>query len=90
MDLIEHLEELSMLKFSEEEKQVFKSEFDTILKFVGQIEDVKLDEDCDDKDGKLLSLFRDDEVQESMCREDALLNAPCAKDGCYNSPLVIE
>jgi len=43
MDLIEHLEELSMLKFSEEEKQVFKSEFDTILKFVGQIEDVKID-----------------------------------------------
>ena len=90
MDLIEHLEELSMLKFTEEEKKLFAIEFSNILKFVGEIEKIDLDDDFDDRTDYGLENFRDDEIQPSMDRKDALLNAPCAKDGCYTSPLVID
>ena len=90
MELIKHLEELSMLEFSADEKESFKTEFDQVLEFVSQIEKINLDEEMDKQLGLALEKFRDDEVQDSLDREDALLNAPCAKDGCYLSPLVID
>ena len=42
MEKIEHLEELSKLKFTEKEKKKFKDEFDTVLDFVSEITRINL------------------------------------------------
>lgn len=90
MDIIKHLEELSMLKLSEKEKDSFKSEFDTILEFVSEITKIDLDTIDAEFSGKTLNEFRDDKIEKSMDREDALLNAPVKRDGAFVTPMVIE
>lgn len=90
METIEHLEELSMLKFTSSEKQKFKDEFDTILAFVDEITKIDLDTIIEDSSGLKLDDFREDKPQKSMKKEDALKNAPKQKDGCYLTPMVIE
>ena len=90
MDIIEHLEELSMLKFSNEEREQFKQEFDKILGFVSEIEKIDISDGDIDSKGTTIQEFRNDEPQKSIDREYALKNAPCAKDGCYVCPLVID
>ena len=90
MDRIDYLENLSKLKFSEEEKAEFSSEFDSILSFVDEIAGLDLPDGLDVDEAIPLSMLRNDEQKESLAREDALLNAPKQKDGCYVTPLVIE
>lgn len=90
MDKIKHLEELSMLKLSEKERELFKNEFDTILDFVSQITEIDFETTNEQFQGATLDCFRDDKIQKSIKREDALLNAPETKDGCYVTPMVIE
>ena len=90
MDLIKHLEELSMLKFSDEEREEFKQGFDKILGFVSEIEQIDIDGENFDNFGINLSEFREDQEKKSMERDDSLKNAPSAKDGCFVCPLVID
>ena len=90
MDIIQHLEELSMLKFTESERKKFDSEFDTILNFVSEITKIDLDSLDGELKGKTLTEFRDDKVEKSIPREDALLNAPEKRDGAFVTPMVIE
>ena len=90
MKTIEHLEELSMLKFTNSEKQKFKDEFDTILEFVSEITKIDLDIDSITSRGLKLDDFRDDKPKKSMKKEDALKNAPKRKDGCFVTPMVIQ
>ena len=68
MNTIEHLEELSMLKFTSTEKQKFKDEFDTILSFVGEITKIDLDSVPESAQGLRLSDFREDKVKKSIKR----------------------
>ncbi len=90
MDRLEYLENLSKLKFSEEEKAEFSKEFESILSFVDEITGLDLPDGLDTDETVPLSDLRSDEQKESLAREDALLNAPKQKDGCYVTPLVIE
>lgn len=90
MEKIKHLEELSMLELSEDERKTFKKEFDTILDFVSEITHIDLEYINDDYKGLNLNEFREDKVSKSIKREDALLNAPKTKDGCFVTPMVIE
>lgn len=90
VDKIEHLESLSKLKFTEEERLKFEKEFGDVLDFVNQIASLKLPDDLDsDKPIKLQEL-RSDEPHQSMDRDEVLQNAPKQKDGCYSTPLVVE
>ncbi len=90
MGTIEHLEYLSKLKFSDDEKTKFASEFDDILKFVDEISKLDLPGDFDKDRSVKLSDLRDDEPTSSMSREEVLANAPKKKDGCFVTPLVVE
>ena len=90
MDMIEHLEYLSKLNFSEEEKAKFEGEFASIVEFVNEIRDIELPTD-EIKDRTIeFNDLREDEVKESIGVNKALLNAPKKKDGCYVAPLVVE
>lgn len=90
MNKIEHLEYLSKLEFSGEEKEKFEKEFENILKFVDEIAELDLPEGLDKDEPITLSDLRTDEPQESIPQEVALQNAPKQKDGCYLTPLVVE
>ncbi|MDE6583415.1 MAG: Asp-tRNA(Asn)/Glu-tRNA(Gln) amidotransferase subunit GatC, partial [Clostridia bacterium] len=90
MDKIEHLEYLSKLEFTGEEKEKFENEFENILKFVDEIANLDLPEGLDKDEPITLNELRVDEPQESIPQEVALQNAPKQKDGCYLTPLVVE
>lgn len=90
MDKIEHLEKLSKLKLSEEERKNFESEFDSIIDFVNEISSLELPEGLSKDEAVSLSALRLDEPKPSMPREEVMQNAPKQKDGEYVTPLVIE
>ena len=90
MDKVEHLENLSKLKFSEEERTLFETEFDSIIEFVDEISGLELPEGLDTDETIALSELREDEEKPSLTREAVLMNAPKQKDGCYVTPLVVE
>lgn len=90
MEIIEDLERLSKLNFTDEEKAQFASEFDGIVAFVDEISSVELPEGLDKDDAITLDMLREDEPRPSMEREVALQNVPKQKDGCYVTPLVVE
>lgn len=90
MENIEHLEHLSRLEFSEEEKAEFAGEFENIIKFVDEIATLELPEGLDKDEAISLDDLRADEPEQSMSREEVLLNTPKQKDGQYVTPLVVE
>ncbi len=90
MDKVEYLENLSKLKFSEEERTLFETEFDSIIEFVDEISGLELPEGLDTDETIALSELREDEEKPSLTREAVLMNAPKQKDGCYVTPLVVE
>ncbi|MBP3431543.1 MAG: Asp-tRNA(Asn)/Glu-tRNA(Gln) amidotransferase subunit GatC [Clostridia bacterium] len=90
MNKIEHLEYLSKLKFSDEEREKFEKEFDDVLAFVDEIKALEIPQDLGRDKPIALAKLREDEPKESMSNEDVLQNAPKQKDGCYVTPLVVE
>ncbi len=90
MEKIEHLEYLSKLKFSEEEKSSFEKDFDSIVAFVDEIKQLELPDDLEKDNPISLSQLRSDEPKDSMSQQEVLMNAPKQKDGCYVTPLVVE
>ena len=90
MDTIEHLEYLSKLKFSDEERKKFEKEFENILSFVNEITSLEVPDDIEKDKPVKMSALRPDEAKPSMAREEVLQNAPKQKDGCYSTPLVVD
>ena len=90
MEDIVHLEYLSKLKFSAEEKQVFESEFQNILAFVNEIAELELPEELSKDEAVPIDTLRKDEAKPSISQEEALQNAPKQKDGQFVTPLVVD
>lgn len=90
MEKFEHLEYLSKLKFSDEEKASFEKDFDSIVTFVDEIKKLELPDDLEKDNPISLSQLRSDEPKDSMSQQEVLMNAPKQKDGCYVTPLVVE
>ena len=90
MEDIAHLEYLSKLKFSAEEKETFKNEFKNILAFVNEIAELELPDELSKEKSVSISKLRPDEASKSISQADALQNAPKQKDGCFVTPLVVD
>ena len=90
MEKIEHLEYLSKLKFSEEEKSSFEKDFDSIVAFVDEIKQFELPDDLEKDNPISLSQLRSDEPKDSMSQQEVLMKTAKQKHGCYVSPLVVE
>jgi len=90
MSVIQHLEYLSKLKFTDEERLKFEKEFDDVLNLVNEITSLQLSEELKQENIVNLSELRSDEPALSMPNEEVLSNAPKQKDGCYVTPLVVE
>ena len=87
----EHLARLSRLSLSEEEKELFGSQLDGILSYMGKLNE--LDTHNVGPTSHVISInnvVREDLTKPSLSREDALSNAPDRTDDFFRVPRIIE
>lgn len=87
---VEHIAWLAHIELTEDEKETFVEQFNKILEFFREIDEV-------DTEGvppthhvlDLTSVFREDEVVESLPKEEVLKNAPRRENGFFKSPRIV-
>ena len=90
-DQVEYVANLAKLDISEEEKEIFTKQLDSILSYMDKLN--QLDTRDIDPTSHVLpikNIFRKDEVKPSLPLEEALANAPDRKNGFFRVPRVIE
>lgn len=90
-ELVNNLAKLSRLKFSEQEKEIIKTDLQRMIEFVDKLKELDttgIEPLMHMSDSE--NVLREDIVQGSISREEALKNAPDS-DGVYiKVPKVIE
>jgi len=88
---MEHLSRLARLSLSDEEKERFGSQLDSILNYMDTLNE--LDTNNVEPTSHVISIHnvvREDVPVASLDRENALLNAPDCADAFYRVPKIIE
>ncbi|OGZ19193.1 MAG: hypothetical protein A2494_02355 [Candidatus Lloydbacteria bacterium RIFOXYC12_FULL_46_25] len=80
---VEHLGLLARIALSEEEKDEFTSELDSVLSYVSEISKVTTDADAVPLVGELRNVMREDDALNpgGEFTEEILKNAPATEDG---------
>lgn len=86
---IKHLASLSALEFEDDKLEKFKDEFNSILKFVEQINNADVDGEIEYSPVDVEEL-REDTARPSFANEEIITNAPKQKMGCFAVPLMME
>jgi aspartyl-tRNA(Asn)/glutamyl-tRNA(Gln) amidotransferase subunit C len=87
---VEHIAKLARLEFSDEEKERFTHQLNTILAYVEQLD--RLDTSNVEPLSHVIELnnvFRKDEVKPGLERQQALRNAPAKSEEFFKVPKVI-
>lgn len=87
---VEHISWLASIKISDDEKEKFVDQFNSILDYFHQLDEV-------DTEGieptyrvvDLANVFRDDVACKSLTQEEALKNAPRRENGYFKSPRIV-
>ena len=87
---VEHIGWLASIKIEDEEKDELVEQFNSILDYFHQLDEV-------DTDGieptyrvvDLSNVFREDIACQSLSQEDALRNAPRLEQGYFKSPRIV-
>lgn len=87
---VEHISWLASIKISDEEKEKFVDQFNSILDYFHQLDEV-------DTEGieptyrvvDLANVFREDVACKSLAQEEALKNAPRRENGYFKSPRIV-
>ena len=87
---IKHLEELSKLEFTDEERISFQKEFDSIVDFASQIQNAKVEGGVSFIKSIKLANLREDEVGTSLSQDEVVTNAPSKKKGCFVVPKIMD
>lgn len=87
---IKHLEELSKLEFTDEERIAFQKEFDSIVDFASQIQNAKVEGGVSFIKSIKLANLREDEVGTSLSQDEVVTNAPSKKKGCFVVPKIMD
>ena len=88
---IEHLSLLARLNLSDDEKQLFTRQVDSIISYINTLNE--LDTSDVEPTAHILpmkNVFREDILKESLPRELAMQNAPEKNDDFYRVPKIIE
>jgi aspartyl-tRNA(Asn)/glutamyl-tRNA(Gln) amidotransferase subunit C len=88
---VDHVAVLARLKFSEEEKERFVSQLNSILEYMGQLG--RLDTSSAEPTFHAVArknVFREDVVQPSLDLERTLANGPDPDRGFFRVPKIIE
>lgn len=87
---VEHISWLASIKITDEEKEKFVDQFNSILDYFHQLDEV-------DTEGieptyrvvDLANVFREDVACKSLTQEEALKNAPRRENGYFKSPRIV-
>jgi aspartyl-tRNA(Asn)/glutamyl-tRNA(Gln) amidotransferase subunit C len=87
---VEHISWLASIKVSDDEKEKFVDQFNSILDYFHQLDEV-------DTEGieptyrvvDLANVFRDDIAHDSLTSRQALENAPKVEKGYFKSPRIV-
>ncbi len=87
---VEHISWLASIKIEDVEKDEFVEQFNSILEYFHQLDEV-------DTDGveptyrvvDLANIFREDVAGKSLSQEEALKNAPRRENGYFKSPRIV-
>ena len=88
---IEHLSLLARLNLSDDEKQLFSRQVDSIIDYINTLNE--LDTSDVEPTAHILpmkNVFREDTLKVSLPREKAMQNAPEKNDDFYRVPKIIE
>jgi len=81
---LEHLATLSRIKLTEEDKQSFQKEFDSILGYVDQLKKVDVSMDAEGRVGAVKNVMRPDEAVTTSAEDrERLLNAAPQREGDF-------
>ncbi|MDY6862681.1 MAG: Asp-tRNA(Asn)/Glu-tRNA(Gln) amidotransferase subunit GatC [Thermodesulfobacteriota bacterium] len=88
---VEKIAGLARLKLSEEQKELFTHQLDSILTYFEKLNELDT-KDIPPTTHAIanVNVFKEDEVKESLSTESALLNAPEKDKGFFLVPQVIE
>jgi aspartyl-tRNA(Asn)/glutamyl-tRNA(Gln) amidotransferase subunit C len=87
---VEYIAKLAKLEYSDEEKEKFTGQFNTILEYIDTLNELNTD-DVEPLSHviELSNVVREDEVKPSLPVEEALKNAPSKKESFFKVPKVI-
>jgi aspartyl-tRNA(Asn)/glutamyl-tRNA(Gln) amidotransferase subunit C len=88
---VDHIAHLARLRLTEEEKDTFGAQLNSILTYVEKLRE--LDTSGIEPTSHVLpigNVMRGDDVRPSLLRNDALMNAPDRGDDFYRVPKIIE
>lgn len=88
---VEYVAKLARLKLTEQEKDLFTQQLDSILDYMGKLNE--LDTEKVPPTSHVLPLknvMREDEVKDSHLQEELLSNAPERDDNFFSVPKIIE
>jgi aspartyl-tRNA(Asn)/glutamyl-tRNA(Gln) amidotransferase subunit C len=87
---VEHIGWLASIKIEDEEKDEFVEQFNSILEYFHQLDEVDTEEVPPTyRVVDLSNIFRDDVSCKSLSQEEALRNAPRSMDGYFKSPRIV-
>lgn len=87
---VDHVSWLASIKISDEEKEKFVDQFNSILDYFHQLDEVNTDGiEPTYRVVDLVNVFRDDTACKSLTQEGALKNAPKTENGYFKSPRIV-
>ncbi len=87
---MEHIGWLASIKIEDEEKDELVEQFNSILDYFHQLDEVETDGiEPTYRVVDLSNVFREDIACQSLSQEDALRNAPRLEQGYFKSPRIV-
>ena len=87
---MEHIGWLASIKIEDEEKDELVEQFNSILEYFHQLDEVETDGvEPTYRVVDLSNVFREDMACQSLSQEDALHNAPRREHGYFKSPRIV-
>jgi aspartyl-tRNA(Asn)/glutamyl-tRNA(Gln) amidotransferase subunit C len=87
---VEHISWLASIKIEDEEKDEFVEQFNSILEYFHQLDEVNTDGvEPTYRVVDLANIFREDVARKSLSQEEALKNAPRRENGYFKSPRIV-
>lgn len=88
---VEHVARLARLELTDEEKERFTRELNSILTYIDKLNELKTDEvEPTSHVIPIVNVFREDEVRPSHLREKVLANAPEEEEAFFKVPRILE
>ncbi len=87
---VEHISWLASIKIEEDEKDEFVRQFNSILEYFHQLDEVDTENvEPTYRMLDLVNVFREDRELKSLSQEESLRNAPLKENGHFKSPRIM-